>query len=152
MTAHTWPKVKLSVPLPADSEHGTENVWVESVADGKYRVRNIPTWAYDLSLDDVVEAHEAEDGRLMLDRVAGRGGHSTYRIIPFDGTDRKTFLSKWSLLEDEGCTYESHSSQPLYAVDVPPAADIQRVYKLLEEGEQDGVWDFEEGHCGHSLA
>lgn len=153
MTTADDRRVKVLIPLPEDSDHGlgAENLWAESVADGAYRVRNIPTWAYELSLDDVIEAHEAEDGRLTLDRVVRRGGHSTYRIIPDAGTDEATFLARWAPLHDAGCTYESHSDRARYAVDVSPEANIHKVYALLHAGEDDGVWEFEEGHCGHPV-
>ena len=36
-------------------------------------------------------------------------------------------------------------------MDVPDATDICEVYKILEEGQKDGVWMFEEGRVGHPL-
>jgi uncharacterized protein DUF4265 len=60
------------------------------------------------------------------------------------------FRTAWERLQALGCTYEQASSH-LLLVDVPPHADIYAVYVLLEEGENAGVWDFEEGHCGHPL-
>ena len=37
----------------------------------------------------------------------------------------------------------------MYSVDVPKTANIQKVFAMLETGESQGVWGFEEGHCGH---
>jgi hypothetical protein len=145
-------EVRLTVPLPPDAEHGAENMWAEPVSGDTYRVRNIPTWAYELSLDDVVEAHGGEDGILIFGDVVERGGHSTYRIIPAAETDETTFERYWAPLQDAGCRYESHATQPLYAVDVPPRADVRAVYEMLDRGERDGIWEFEEGHCGHALS
>jgi hypothetical protein len=144
-------KVKMTVPLPEDAVHGAENVWAEAVSGDTYRIRNIPTWAYDLSMDDVVQARTGDDDRLTFDRVTERGGHSTYRIRLEDSTDTAKFDQQWAPLQELGCRYESHSEEPLYAVDVPPDADIHRVYEILEAGEADGVWEFEEGHCGHQV-
>ena len=45
----------------------------------------------------------------------------------------------------------SYEEGDALAVDVPPKADIYEVYSLLEAGEQNGVWEFDEGHCGHPL-
>ena len=147
------PKVKLVIPLRPGADHGwgAENLWAEPVGEDRYRLRNIPTGAFDASLDDVVEAFEGTDGRLTFDRVTERGGHSTYRIVLEDDTDEDTFSRRWAPLQEAGCRYESHSEEPLYAVDVPPEADIHRVYELLADGERDGIWDFEEGHCGHKV-
>jgi hypothetical protein len=86
------PQVRLTVPLPPDAEHGAENIWAEPVFEHTYRVRNIPTRAYELSLDDVVKARDGEDGRLTFDDVVERGGHSTYhRIIPAADADEASF-------------------------------------------------------------
>ena len=47
-------------------------------------------------------------------------------------------------------TYESAEMNTLLlAVDVPPGVDVYAAYTLLEKGEADGIWYFEEGHCGH---
>ena len=145
-------QVKITIALPDGSIHGAETVWAEVVSSDTFRVRNIPTWAYDVSLDDVVQAQSGGDGRLAFDRVAERGGHSTYRIRLEDGDDASRFDQRWAALQELGCRYESHSEEPLYAVDVPPDADIHRVYEILEAGEADGTWDFEEGHCGHAVS
>jgi hypothetical protein len=56
-------------------------------------------------------------------------------------------------LQALGCTYESGNmdlgSGPvvLYSVDVPPEADVNAVYDLLQDGEARGAWIFAEGHC-----
>lgn len=34
----------------------------------------------------------------------------------------------------------------LYAVDIPPGIDVHKVYALLEAGESDDVWGFDEGN------
>lgn len=36
-------------------------------------------------------------------------------------------------------------------MDVPPSADLNKVYAALEMGAAIGIWDFEEGHVGHEL-
>ena len=61
-----------------------------------------------------------------------------------------TFKKFWKPLQEIGCTYEKGMGR-LYAVDVPSSTDIYRAYKLLEEGKKNNIWEFEEGHCGHTL-
>src|SRR5215472_2433431 len=83
--------------------------------------------------------------------VAIRGGHSTYRLVlPEDATEER-FLQDWSPLKKLGCAYE-RATRRFVAIDVPPAADIYAVYKALEDGENAGRWEFEEGHCGHLIS
>lgn len=36
-------------------------------------------------------------------------------------------------------------------MDIPPGANIDEVYALLEAGKRSGAWDLEEGHCGHPV-
>jgi hypothetical protein len=60
-------------------------------------------------------------------------------------------------MQSLGCTYESSSidtklgTKKLYSVDVPASSDIYMIYNILEEGERNGVWMFQEGHVGHEL-
>jgi hypothetical protein len=37
-------------------------------------------------------------------------------------------------------------TESLYAIDIPPTVNINEAYKVLEQGEADGVWEFEEGY------
>ena len=78
-------------------------------------------------------------------------GHSTYRLIREGKNDE--FDKYWSKLESLGCTYESgdYKGVRLYAVDVPRTADIYKVYEILELGQSENAWMFEEGHVGHKL-
>lgn len=146
-------RVKIAVELPNGEWHGNdiESLWAEPVGSDHFQISNVPFYAKALSFDDVVAAHEA-DGRLIYDHVVKRNGHSTYRVILREGITDKSpeFRSAWAPLEDLGCTYEKATDE-LLAIDVPPEADIRMVYELLERGEAPGVWDFEEGHCGHKL-
>ncbi len=63
----------------------------------------------------------------------------------------------WKKLEAIGCTYESttlntkHGKKVLYSIDVPDSTDLYAVYSILEDGEKNGVWMFQEGHVGHQL-
>lgn len=143
--------VKLTLALEPDAWHGstTETLWVEPVGSGQYRLANVPFFAFGLSLRDVVLAHE-EGGRLVFSSALRRGGHSTYRLL-VKPARQQDFPEFWDPLQASGCTFEQGKGN-LFAVDVPESANIFDVYKLFEAGEKAGVWSFEEGHCGHSIA
>ena len=142
--------VKVAFRLVSGAWHGsaTESIWAEPVGSGKYRLCNVPFYAFDVSYGDVVEAAE-EDSRLTFASVVRRSGHSTYRLLTNEA-HRDQFERFWMQLAECRCTYEE-GHRPLLAVDVPAGADIFKVYKRLEEGEIAGVWSFEEGHCGHQV-
>jgi hypothetical protein len=142
--------VKVTFDLPErDGSGTTESFWAEPVGGNLYRLRNVPFYLYGFSEQDTVRAEENE-GRLAVTGIAERGGHSTYRILLPEQTTEDQFSKDWAPLGKLGCTYE-RATRRLVAVDVPPHADVYAVYDVLEKGETDRLWEFEEGHCGHPL-
>jgi hypothetical protein len=141
------PAFKMTIPLGADAWHGfgTEVVWIEGSLDGTLRLRNTPFFAKGLSYLDVVDV-KIEDDELLFYDVRQRGGHSTYRLILEDAATEAQFSERWKALAAHGCTYESFADLRLYAVDVPSVEAVKAVYQLLQAGEREGIWDFEEGH------
>jgi hypothetical protein len=142
--------VRLVFPLEPDQWHGnaTERIWAEPLGRDRFRLRNTPFYAFGVSSDDIVLGAESE-GQVQFMSVVLHGGHSTYRLRCKDRTLNAQFVQAWAPLQKLGCSYEEGL---VLAVDVPPRADICAVYDLLQAGEAAGVWDFEEGHCGHPLA
>lgn len=143
---HSLVKVTFKLKKGEWHGHATESMWATAIGGDEYALRNVPFFAYDVSYGDTVRA---ESGRewLMVTAVIGRSGHSTYRL--FVSKD-DAFAESWSDLQRLGCSYE-RVTEHHYAVDVEPEADIYKVYEILEKGKSAGVWDFEEGHCGHAL-
>lgn len=141
---------KLVFSLPKnDGPVATESLWAERLESNLYRLRNAPFHLYGVSEQDIVRAEE-NDGRLVVTGVIDRGGHSTYRIFLPEQTSEEQFSMDWIPLQQLGCTYE-RATRRLVAIDVPPQADVYAVYRVLERGEKDGQWEFEEAHCGHPL-
>lgn len=129
-----------------------ETLWGEQISQNVFRLDNSPFYIFGISLADCVRAHPDErSGAYVFDEVVRHSGHSTYRIYSeheFSESD-PAFAAWWNRLSAFGCSYEGHHGF-LLSIDVPPTADIFAVYAVLEEGEAAGVWEFEEGHCGHS--
>lgn len=155
-SAHSQPTARLGslekvlFELGENTWHGysTETLWAERVGPGLFRLANVPFYAKGVSYDDVVAA--TDDGpRIVFRSVQQPSGHSTYRLITKGGVQTPRFQLRWRPLERLGCTYEF--ADDLIAVDVPAATDIHAVYEVLEQGEDSGDWDFEEGHCGHAV-
>jgi Domain of unknown function (DUF4265) len=131
--------------------HGsaTETLWAEPVAGRRYRIQNTPFYVKGLSYHDVVFAHPGEPA-LAFAGIALRGGHSTYRVIHKPPLASELFLRHWLPLESTECSHEQGIAN-LLAIDVPPKADINSVYRLLESGEAGGVWDFEENDLAQQV-
>jgi hypothetical protein len=124
-----------------------ENMHADLLPEGTFRLDNVPFHVRGISYGDEFTV-VPEDGRLFFSNVVRRGGHSTYRVKLPKGSPHSHFLERWAPLKTLGCTYEGSSlgERRLYAIDVPPGADVHAVYALLEEGEAADHWVFEEGH------
>ena len=85
---------------------------------------------------------------LLFKEVYQRCGHSTYRIFLSENCSWDEFEMAWKPLAALGCSYEQ-ATKRLMSVDIPPTANIYQAYALLEKGEHNQMWDFEEAHCGH---
>lgn len=127
----------------------SELLWASEAVDG-FVLENSPTYAYGYSYKDTVSV-VSQDGELVVVGVVARGGHSTYRIVLREDFDPVRWDEYWLPLEQKACSYESNEPKTIFSVDVNPKANIHEVYKLLERGENEQFWDFEEGHCGHPL-
>jgi hypothetical protein len=152
--------VKIFFRLDHTDWHGSsaETLWAEPLAGATvgsaFRLRNTPFYVRGVSFLDTVRAAAASDGPgLEFAGVIDRSGHSTYMLlVPPICAD---FDKYWARLEALGCAYESAThrislgERMLYAVDVPASSDIYAVYSILEEGERQNIWMFQEGHVGH---
>jgi hypothetical protein len=130
--------------------HGlrTETVWAEQLDSRRLRLRSIPVYAYGLSYEDVV-AFTVEDSIPHVTDVIQPSGHSTYRLFLSEHTSWRDFEAQWeSTTALAECMFE-RATDRLVAIDVPPDANIHDVYDELEAGVRSGLWDLQEGHCGH---
>jgi len=133
---------------PKDPNAGfTERMHCIPLGNGIYQVENSPFHAFNISFGDKIDVI-GESNDLTFKSVVSRGGHSTYRVRLPIGQNHDYFLEHWTELEALGCSYEGSSldQRYLYAIDIPPAVDVAHVYRLLEDGESSGNWEFEEAH------
>jgi hypothetical protein len=129
-----------------EAPYETESVWAEQISDNHFRVLNSPFYIFGISFEDEVEA-EPFGAVFKFVRVVQRSGRSTYRII-LQGENTiagDEFLKMWEPFRNAGCTFEAASPRYI-AVDMPPSANVAELYELLERGEEQAVWVFEEGH------
>jgi hypothetical protein len=142
--------------LDPDDWHGTpvETMWAEAVVEDArpcFQLMNSPFNMRGISFLDFVSATPTKhDGMYNFAAVLKRGGHSTFMLlIKPDDARGKTL---WDQLQGLGCSYESATERlsigvrTLYSVDVPPTADLSKVISILERGEHDGVWMYQEGY------
>ena len=132
----------------------TESLWARPIGQDQFQILNTPFHATGVSLEDIVTATPlpGDQGRFLFNRVVGKSGRSTYRILTYPDTTLADFLNGWKKLEAVGCTYEQPPGgvTSLYAIDVPPEADIAHVLVTLRDAQVAGVWDFEQGDWGRA--
>lgn len=152
MNAEIADRTKVVFDLePGNTQYATERVWAERISENRFRILNSPFFVFGISFEDEVEA-EPYGNVFKFVRVLQRSGRSTYRIIlqnenTIDGSE---FLDRWEPFRKAGCTFES--ANPRYiAIDIPPSANVAELYQLLELGEEQEVWIFEEGYYAGSL-
>jgi hypothetical protein len=128
-----------------------ENLWVDELVDGHFKINSIPFYVYGVSTGDVVAATMV-NGRLEFDSVVSRSGHSTYRVLIANeqGPESPAFAFLWQRLAALGCSNEV-AKRRWVAIDIPATTNADSVYGILEVGAHEGVWTFDEGHCGHPL-
>lgn len=123
----------------------TESVWAEHIKENQFRIDNNPFHAYGVSYNDIVSV-KVKENNLFFDSVVQRGGHSTFRVF-FKISDPNPAFIKEQLQPflDIRCSYEGDGKR-LYAIDVPPETDIEKVIQHLKAGENIGKWEYEEGY------
>ena len=139
---------KALFPASPEDWHGMQGewIWVESAGDGSYKVLNIPLYTYGVSYMDKVSLKNS-DGVLNFDHVVLKGGNHTYRVLLKSGFGRPDFNARWPAFAALGCEYESSKDpEDVFGINVPQHADPHAVYALLENGQNDGVWYFDEGN------
>lgn len=148
MTVANEVKIQFTVDPREDRGVKTETVWAEPVGQGRFRILNNPFFIFGVSAEDIVAAEEA-DGILKFQQVVARGGHSSYRIFlqgdrTIHGPD---FRAYWEPISAQGATFEN-ANDHFVSIDIPPEKNVAVIYRLLERGEEDGIWAFEEVHYG----
>ncbi len=120
-----------------------EVLWALPVGGDRFRLQNVPFYAYGLNFDDVVVAKPHPDAEFpVVERVAATGGHATFRVMPVEEVALERLLAALEQLESMGVGVE-RANATLMALDVPPSIDADDVFDQLEAFEADGILAFE---------
>lgn len=119
-------KVKLVFKNSQD-EIQEENIWVKKKGIN-YIIDNIPFFAPNIALNDVIRVEKEKDN-LYLEEIVEFSGHSTIQIIVFD---EKIIDSLILQLESFGCEWEGMNKQHLIAVDIKPDTNYKPIKEFLD--------------------
>jgi len=145
--------VKVWFELPQDSERWppavSEGLWARRVAPDVVRLDNTPWFVCNVACGDLVRVRQGDDGLLWVTDKLQWSGHCVIRLIPFrDGPWQDS--GQWILdaFAPLGVSGEGIEQYGMVALDVPPDADLAAIRRLLQDGQRDGWWDYEEGCIG----
>ena len=102
------PDAKVLFRVPSDDETDEANVetlWAWNLGDDRYRLDNLPYFAYSVSTDDIVYApFDENEGFPIFRKVLEKSGNRTIRII-FEESVEPESSSQVGLAEllDRGC-------------------------------------------------
>lgn len=119
-----------------DADGDVETLWADDLGGGRYRLDNVPFFHHDVSLGDVVTAEPDGSGLLVWTGTVEKSGNRTLWVrFPERIGKPHPFLA---FIEAAGCSYEG-ARGTLFALNVPPAADLARVVRYVEEQTPDDV-------------
>jgi len=122
-----------------EGEIAEETVWAKPVGNN-YKIDNIPFYAPNLALNDIISV-ENDDGTLYFDDLVKPSGHSTIQIIFFKETEIKRVLKN---IEKMGCKWEGMENKPYFSVDIPPSIEYGQVRSILDIEFNNKNLDFKE--------
>ena len=122
-----------------------ENLWAVDLGEGRYRIDNIPFYVLGISDGDLVSAVTEEDGRLVFSELVEASSNSTFRLIV--SNEEETSVVRRMFL-DLGCPSELVGHR-FISLHIPESVTMKPIATLIEQGERDGRWEFEEGALRH---
>ncbi len=117
-----------------------ETVWVKSLNDVEYQIKNIPFYAPNIAYDDIVKV-EDEEGVLYFDEIIKTSEHSTIQIVFFKKELSEIIAKDIELL---GCSWEGMDNQKIIAIDVPPNINYAKIREYLNIQFGRNILDFKE--------
>ena len=137
-------KIALVYLEETEGEYKVEMVNANRSANNLYQITSAPFFAKHLAVNDCVTV-EDEDGTHFFDSLIHKSGHSTIRILFEPNQEIDNILKSFHTLGVEA--YRYHDTV-LAVLDIPPSADYQIILKLLQTGEAENQWEFEESCLG----
>ncbi|MFB9843318.1 DUF4265 domain-containing protein [Mucilaginibacter ginsenosidivorans] len=126
-----------------EGEFKTESVWATKIGD-YYRIDNIPFFAKNIAPGDIISV-ENDDGELYFDSLIEPSGNSVVRLI---FCDKNNIEATTKALEEMGCNWEGSHLSTLIAVEIPKTVPYQQVKLFLENGFNNGLYDYQEACLG----
>jgi hypothetical protein len=129
-------RVKITIPL--ENDHA-EILWANEITSLRFEIDNIPYFAYELSLGDIVEAKSNDSGVLTFTRTLIKKGNHTIRLLFKKSADTPKAKKLLGSLVEMGCGFEG-AKRRLVAVNVPSSVLLNDVVEMLNK-RSDLEWE-----------
>ncbi|NJN48395.1 MAG: DUF4265 domain-containing protein [Candidatus Competibacteraceae bacterium] len=134
MTANTMKQEQVEF---LDNEGRKELLSASPTGEDLYRLDGTPSFAYEVSVSDVVRVSRGEDGQLRFVEVVEKSGNRTMRVLlnkfNLDSDLGKAILA---FIAEQGCQH-GNAHVNVLTITAPPEVDLQAIETRLVEY---GVW------------
>ena len=138
--------VKVRVQLlgsAAKSGYDSETLWAEPLGANRYRIWNLPVFAYNLDMRAIVECEPDPAGGLpIVTRVLEQGDCFTVRLYFSTRASDEQIQEVLDLLSQRRALFEKNSRE-LWAVGLRTAEDYEWLESTLARFVGDGILKFE---------
>src|SRR5215813_709443 len=138
--------VKVRVKLlgsALNSGYDSETLWAEPLGATRYRIWNLPVFAYNLDMRAIVECEPDPEGGLpIVTRVLERGDCFTVRLYFSTRASDEQIQEVLDLLSQRRALFEKNSRE-LWAVGLRTAQDYEWLGSALATFVRDGILEFE---------
>ena len=138
--------VKVTIPLRGDAlESGfrTETVWAEPLGDDRYMIWNVPLFAYNIEMRDVVRCRPNPDGdHPVVSAVETRGDCFGMRVY-FDLSATDADIEQIVALFKARRAVVGQFDRTLWSFGLRWLDDYEAMGPVLEPWVDDGVLEFE---------
>lgn len=142
-------KKKITFLLEEDEDGyppvAAEGIWAEHLGADRYELDNIPFFAREATLGDVVRVSIVEGETRYLETVSP-SENSLLRVVYFEGVDPAMLRQR---IEATGCSTEHDAAHALIAISVPAAVELSDVYASFEPEYSNEMLDYEEPILRH---
>lgn len=131
--------VKILFVYKEDEKYKTESLWATKRGE-LYEINNIPFFINNIALKDIVSVEIDEDD-LYFENLIKESGNSTIQLVSFTESSQEEIGSKF---EKINCSWEGSHLPNYISINIPRETNYLRVRQLLDEGVDQGIWDYKE--------
>ncbi|HEU5290211.1 MAG TPA: DUF4265 domain-containing protein [Cyclobacteriaceae bacterium] len=135
--------VKIHIDLPNHWAVGGESMWAEPLGNDRYKIENVPFYAYGLNFKDVVRATaDSDELKPEIRELVEASGHRTFRLFFKEEIEREQQEKILDSFRELHVSYE-RADKIYVALDMKPQGNYQSVFDKLEEYEKQDILGFE---------